>query len=291
MMTTEAEAGMGQVALVTGGGRGIGRGISFALAEAGMQVAVNYRSDRAAAAAAVEQIRCTGGEASAHGGDVSDPREAAALVDAVQSRYGRLDVLVNNVGEFSLSPVAATSDERWRRVIDSNLSSAFYMIKAVLPGMRRRRHGRIVNIGLSPTHLVRGAPNLAPYAIAKTGVGILTRSVATEEARHGITVNCVSPGLIDNGFLPPEQEEWMRKRVPAGRLGSPGDVAAAVVFLVSERAGYVSGANLAVAGAWDWEDRPTDHDGAVTELFADVLDSDAAGPGPEPGREPGGEVR
>lgn len=101
------------------------------------------------------------------------------------------------------------------------------------------------------------------------GVLILTRSLAIEEARHGITVNCVSPGLIDNGYLPPEQYQWMVKRVPLGRLGQAEDVAAAIQFLVSPQASYVSGANLAVSGAWDWEDRLTNHDGDVYSLFVD----------------------
>ncbi|GGQ67944.1 SDR family NAD(P)-dependent oxidoreductase [Couchioplanes azureus] len=255
------------VALVTGGSRGIGRAISRKLAGTGMTVAVNYRSDRAAAAELVEAIVAGGGAASAHRADVRGPEGVGALVRQVEDAYGHIDVLVSNVGEFSLSAVAATSDQLWHDVLESNLGSAFYACKAVLPGMRRRGFGRIVTIGLSPVHQVRGAPNLAPYAIAKTGVVILTKSLAVEEAARGITVNCVSPGLIDNGFLPPEQEEWMRKRVPSGRLGRPEEVADAVEFLVSERAGYISGANLAVSGAWDWEDRPTGHDAEVTGLF------------------------
>ncbi|HEX9334742.1 MAG TPA: SDR family oxidoreductase, partial [Pseudonocardiaceae bacterium] len=130
-------------------------------------------------------------------------------------------------------------------------------------------YGRVVTIGLSPSVEVRGAPNIAAYAVAKTGVAVLTRSLAAEEARHGITVNCVAPGLIDNGHLPPEQAAWMARRVPAGRLGTGEDIAAAVAFLVSDAAAYICGATVTVSGGWDWQDRQVDHDGDVTELFRD----------------------
>lgn len=159
------------------------------------------------------------------------------------------------------------SHDEWRHVLDSNLSSAFYTSRAVLTGMRERGRGCIVNVGLSPVYMVRGAPNVAAYAIAKTGVVVMSMTMATEEAPHGIRVNCVSPGLIDTGYLPPEQAEWMQKRVPMGRMGRPEEVADAVLFLASERASYVSGANLTVSGGWDWQNRPTDHDGDVTSLF------------------------
>ena len=256
-------------ALVTGGSRGIGRAISLALAEAGWKVAVNYRSAADAASEVVRQIESRGGTAVAVPGDVTEEEAAGSVVASVEEQLGPLGVLVNNVGEFRLAPLGAMSYKQWREVIDSNLSSAFLMSHLVLPGMRRRRYGRIVNIGLGPVHLVRAAPNVAAYAVAKTGVVVMTMSLAAEEAPHGILVNCVSPGLIDNGFLPPEQASWMHKRVPMGRLGEADEVAKAVVFLVSEQASYVSGANLTVSGGWDWFNRPTDHDGDVTGLFLD----------------------
>jgi NAD(P)-dependent dehydrogenase (short-subunit alcohol dehydrogenase family) len=259
------------VALVTGASRGIGRSIALCLARQGCDVGVNYQGDVAAAGEVMEQIRALGRRAVLVQGDVSLPDEAPRLVALTEAELGPLRVLVNNVGPFFFRPLTATTERQWREVLDGNLSSVFYLCRAAIPGMRARRYGRIVNLGLSPAHTIRAATNIAAYAIAKTGVLILTRTLAAEEAHHGITVNCVSPGLIDNGHLPPAQREWMEQRVPTGRLGQPDDVANAVAFLVSGAAEYISGANLAVAGAWDWEDRPTAHDPLVEDLFTGDL--------------------
>lgn len=262
------------VALVTGASSGIGSVIAEAVAGAGWDVAVNYRSNATAAEEVVNRIGARGRRAVAVQADVSRPDEAQAAVDTTRERLGPVDVVVNNVGEFYFKPLAAMTPQEWRLVIDSNLSSAFYVCRAVLPEMRRRRRGRVVNVGLSPVSpLVRGAPNVAAYAIAKTGITVLTSSLAVEEAPYGIAVNCVSPGLIDNGHLPSEQAGWMAKRVPMGRLGRAEEVADAVVYLLSERASYVSGTNLTVSGGWDWLTRPTDHDNDVTGLFLEDGDS------------------
>ncbi len=259
----------GRVALVTGGARGIGAALCERLAAQGACVAVNYRADAGSARSLVQRLRSAGGQAVDIQADVCDPEQAASLVRAAGRHFGdTVTILVNNVGEFTLSPVAATSAQRWKSVIDSNLNSAFYVTLAALPGMRQQQYGRIVMVGLSPALLVRGARNIAAYAVAKTGIAVLTRSLAAEEAGHGITVNCVAPGLVDNGHLPPEQASWMAKRVPAW-LGTGRDVAEAMAFFLSDGANYVSGATLAVSGGWDWQDRPPDHDGEVTELFRD----------------------
>ncbi len=260
----------GRVALVTGAASGIGRTLCERLASEGARVAVNYRSDATGARSLVDRLRAGGVHAAAFQADVCDPEQAESLVHAAEEHFGAgVAILVNNVGEFTLSPVAATSSGRWKSIIDSNLNSVFYVTRAALPAMRRQGYGRVVTIGLSPSVEVRGAPNIAAYAVAKTGVAVLTRSLAAEEARHGITVNCVAPGLIDNGHLPPEQAAWMARRVPAGRLGTGEDIAAAVAFLVSDAAAYICGATVTVSGGWDWQDRQVDHDGDVTELFRD----------------------
>jgi 3-oxoacyl-[acyl-carrier protein] reductase len=260
----------GKKALVTGSSRGIGRGIALELARQGAAVAVNYRSDLSAAEEVVAEIEALSGLGSCLRADVCDPREARRLVTEATCRLGGLDILVNNVGEFFLKKLSRMRRVEWERVLNSNLSSVFTLINAALPIMRRQGGGSIVNIGFAPSDRVRGAANVAAYNIAKTGVLILTRSYANEEARSGVRLNCVSPGLIDNGFLSPQQKSWMEKRVPMGRMGSVAEVANAVAFLASDDSSYVSGANLAVAGGWDWEDRPTDHDGDVEELFDGV---------------------
>jgi 3-oxoacyl-[acyl-carrier protein] reductase len=255
-----------KTALVTGGSRGLGRAIALELAKQGADVVINYRKNREAAEGTAAEINSSGGRASCLQADVCDPCEVKRLIEEASARLGRLDILVNNVGEFFFSPLARTTHADWERVLNSNLHSVFMLCNAALPLMREAG-GCIVNIGLSPVDRVRGAPNVAAYSIAKTGVVILTRSLAVEEARHGIRVNCVSPGLIDNGYLPPAQQTWMEKRVPMGRLGKAEEVAQSVSFLASDSASYISGANLAVSGAWDWEDRPTSHDGLVDDLF------------------------
>ena len=267
-MTTD-----GRVALVTGGHRGIGAALSTRLAQDGYAVAVNFRNNVSAANDLVDSLRARGLVAAAVQADVSIPEQVAEMYSEVIGRLGASPaVVVNNVGEFDLGQVADSSPDRWRRIIESNLNSAFYVTHAALSAMRRARYGRVIFIGMAPTLVLRGAPNIAAYAVAKTGVAVLARTLAVEEAPHGITVNCIAPGLIDTGYLPPEQVEWMRARVPSGRLGHPEEVAEALGYLISDRAGYVSGATLSVSGAWDWEDRPADHDHVVTTTFehADV---------------------
>jgi|SRR5882724_2308281 len=256
-----------RVAIVTGGSRGLGRAIAVCLAKSGIDVAVNYRDEEGAALETAEQIRSHGQRAITLQADLTSSAAPNTLITRTLEELGELDIVVNNVGEFFFRRLGEMDHKEWQYVLESNLHSVFYMCSAVLPLMRQRKQGQIINIGLSPTYLVRGAPNISAYAIAKTGVLVLTRSLAVEEAPYNIRVNCVSPGLIDNGHLAPKQREWMEKRVPLGRLGAPEDVGNAVAFLVSDNASYISGANLAVAGAWDWDDRPTYQDGDVQNLF------------------------
>lgn len=259
-----------RVALVTGGSRGIGRAIAERLAWDGYELAINYVNDPQLAEELTSALRSEGLQAEPVRGDVCDPAAVEHIFSHILDRLGEHPtVVVNNVGEFSLSPIRDTSAERWTRIIDSNLNSAFYVTREALPEMRRRGYGRVVFIGMAPTLQVRGAPNISAYAVAKTGIAVLARSLAVEEAPHGITVNCVAPGLIDNGYLPPEQARWMQSRVPSGRLGRPEEVADAVAFVISDQARYISGATISVSAGWEWENRPVEHDAGMEKLFED----------------------
>lgn len=270
MTSAPASTLNGRVSIVTGASRGIGRTLALRLARHGSDIVVNYRSDEKAADLTVRSVQDLGRRAIKVQADVTTAEGVEFLVSTALADLSGVDIVVNNVGEFVFGKLADTTSEQWHQILDSNLSSVHHVCRQAIPIMRRNGWGRIINIGLSPTHLVRGAPNIAAYAIAKTGVLVLTRSLAVELAPYGVTVNCVSPGLIDNGYLSTKQRAWMVKRVPMGRLGRPEDVAEVVAFLATSETSYISGANIAVAGGWDWDDRPTDHDHEVANLFEDT---------------------
>ena len=233
-----------KIALVTGSSRGIGRDIALKLAESAGGVAVHYFSQKEAAGNIVEAIRQKGKLSAAFRADLTNERSAALLIQRVQKKFGRLDILINNFGPILVKPWKKVSGKEWETVYRNNLMSALFCIQAALPGMRRRKWGRIVNIGYSRVEQLTAFTTITPYAIAKTGVLLLTRTVAHTEASMGITVNMVSPGLIEGGVLPKDDH------VPAGRLGKYHDISSAVLFLISEDAGYITGSNLIIAGGW-----------------------------------------
>jgi 3-oxoacyl-[acyl-carrier protein] reductase len=165
-------------------------------------------------------------------------------VREAEEMFGRIDILINNVGPIMNKSWEKLDSEDWERMWRGNLGSAFFCLKAMLPGMRIRKWGRIVNMGFSRVEQLVAYRNIVPYAAAKTGLLILTRSVAASVASEGITVNMVSPGLIEGGVFP------KNPNIPAGRLGTFDDVSSAILFLISDQARYITGTNLIVSGGW-----------------------------------------
>ena len=233
-------------ALVTGASKGIGAAIAIALAEDGWSVGVNYRSDREGAERTVKAIEEAGGRALAVGGDVADANGVAdELFNRLESELGPVLALVNNAGITADGLAIQMGDDDWDRVIGTNLTAAFRMTRRAMRSMIKARYGRIVNIAsvVGP----RANAGQANYAAAKAGLIGLTKTVAAEVARRGVTVNAVAPGFIATDMTE-ELPDAILDAVPAKRVGTPEEVAAAVRFLVSDAAGYITGSTLFVDG-------------------------------------------
>ena len=232
-------------ALVTGASRGIGAACATRLAADGWPVGVNFRSDSEGAEAVVAAIEEAGGRAIAVRGDVSDPEATEPLFATLEEAFGQVMVLVNNAGVRADGLVPQIQNEQWDQVIDTNLSATFRTTRRALTPMMRARFGRIVNI--ASVVGVKANPDQANYAASKAGVIGMTKTVAAEVARRGVTVNAVAPGLVETE-LTDDMAAEMVKSVPARRAGTPEDVAACVGFLASEEAAYVTGTTLTVDG-------------------------------------------
>jgi NAD(P)-dependent dehydrogenase (short-subunit alcohol dehydrogenase family) len=236
--------------LITGSSRGLGQKIALSLADESEFIIVNYLNSKDLALSTVRQIKDRGAGAIAIQADVCQWDQVQNLVQLAVKQTGRLDVLINNVGDFIAKPLARTSVAEWQHMMNSNLNSTFYCCRAVLPHMRKNAFGRIINICLANAEYIHSYKHTAAYGIAKTGVLVLSKSLAVEEAAHGITINTISPGLMDNGSLSVLKSSRHISKIPMKRIGQAKDLIAAIKFLSSDEAAYITGTNVIVSGGW-----------------------------------------
>jgi acetoacetyl-CoA reductase len=238
----------GAVVIVTGAGRGIGRAIAEELGSGGAQVVVNYGNSKGPAEEVVSKLTDGGTKAVAIQADVSDPAQAERLIEETVSRFGRVDALVNNAGITIDRSMKNLSVEDWNRVIQNNLNSCFYTVKAALPHLMEQQSGTVVNISSFVGHM--GNFGQANYSAAKAGIIGFTKTAAIELARYRVTVNCVCPGFTETEMytvVPEKVKEQILKRIPLGRVGTSQEIARAVRFLIVD-GDYITGQTLNVNG-------------------------------------------
>jgi gluconate 5-dehydrogenase len=240
----------GRIALITGSGQGLGFAIARGLARAGAAIVLNGRNEQKLAAAA-ETLRAEEARVTTAAFDVTDGAGTARSITRLEAEFGPIDILVNNAGIQRRAPLAEMTAEQWREVIDTNLTSAFLVARAVVQGMIARGTGKIINICSVMSEVSR--PTIGNYAAAKGGLKMLTRAMAVEWAKHGIQANGIAPGyfvtelnkpLVEN----PEFNKWICGRTPAGRWGQPDELSGAAIFLASRASDFVNGQILTVDG-------------------------------------------
>jgi len=222
----------------------LGRVIALRMADVVSGIAVHYKDHRQEAEDMVSKIKQKRKRSEAFRADLTKEKEPGKLIRRIESTLGPVDILINNFGPIMVKSWYKVELKELEHIFRANLGSAFECLKAVLPGMRKRGWGRIINLGYSRAEQILAFPTIMPYAIAKTGLLILTRTAAATEYSSGITVNMVSPGLLKGGILPKS------KNVPGVKLGTYKDVSEAVLFLISEEASFITGTNLIVSGGW-----------------------------------------
>ncbi len=239
-----------RIALITGGAKGIGRAIGLDLAASGWDIAFCYRSSQDAAAETTSLIETGGRRAMARRCDVSDPVAAEAFAGTVEREFGPVEALINCAGPYHRVNILEETPAGWNEMFAHNLHAVFYMSKALVPAMKARKSGRIINFSMANADQMVAQTEVTAHYIAKAGVLILTRTLAKALAPHGITVNAISPGFINSGSAPEAELAAMAKKIPAGYIGELKDAASAVRFLLSDEARYVTGTNIHLSGGW-----------------------------------------
>lgn len=233
-----------KVALITGATGHLGQGVVKRLSQDYNQLAIHYYHNESLARSLKAEIESQTRKVAIFQGDLTQEAGAEKLIKEVLTEFGQLDILVNMPGAIRNKPWDELTQSDWEDIIRSNLESSYFCLKQALPGMRARKSGRIINIGFHLVEHLGSFPGVTPYAVAKTGLLILTRTAAVAEVANNITVNMVSPGLIEGGDLP------AGVKIKPGQVGRVEDIAEAVAFLASDRAAAITGVNLMVAGTW-----------------------------------------
>jgi len=241
-----------KIALITGGARGIGRAAALDLASSGWSVAICYRTSAREAAEVSDAMQQAGVDTLALQSDVSDPDRATDLVRQVNQQWGRIDALIHGAGPYHRVSLLKETNEGWHSMFDNNLHPVFYLTQAVIPIMRERKWGRIVCFSMANAEQLIAQPQLTAHYLAKVGVLGLVRTLSKSLARHHITVNAISPGFIDSGSMGEEELKATSRNIPAGYVGSTADTSSVALYLLSDEAGYVTGANIPVSGGWGW---------------------------------------
>ena len=232
-------------ALITGSAKGIGKSLVLALAKDGLDLALHYQNSSAEAESTAKKAKTYGGKVVSLQADVTVASEARKLVDEAHEELGSLDVLINNVGNYFRGPLSRIDDDSWHDMFNSNLHATFYTCQQAVSLMRETGFGRIINIGYAGAEYLKARPGIVGYQIAKTGVILYSKALAHTEAASGITVNVISPGVMENSTSKPVTE------IPGGRTGKLGELVSATRFLLSEEASYITGVTLEVAGGWN----------------------------------------
>lgn len=239
-----------RIAIITGGARGIGRGIALALSARRWSIAMTYRTSEQAAKDTATAIEQNGGKAWAFHCDVSDAATSRTMVEQVEQSWGRIDALIHCAGPYHRRNLMEETPEGWAAMFDNNLHPVFHLTQAVAAGMKARQYGRIITFSMANADQMVAQPDVTAHYIAKAGILILTRTWAKMLAPFGITANAISPGFIDSGSASAQELTGMVKRIPAGYVGRVSDPVGAVLFLLSDEARYVNGTNIHVSGGW-----------------------------------------